>query len=226
VTGGATGSGLGTVTLTIAEHTGSTSRTGNVSIAGRQFTVTQVGGCDYTVSPTSMAVGGSNSIAFVSVTTAAGCAWNAQSPVPWITLNTGSGNGTSMVTVSVAANTSSSPRSATLNIAGHAVNVNQAGAACNYMVSPTSLNISGGTHTITVTAPSGCAWSATTTAPWITFQGSASGSGNGTVTVQLTPNEGATARFAFINLAGWRVFVTQRVATPPSAPGGMRIVVE
>ena len=226
VTGGATGSGLGTVTLSISEYTGSTSRTGSVSIAGRQFTVTQVGGCDYTVSPTSMAVGGSNSLALVTVTTAAGCAWTAQSPVSWITLNTGKGSGTSTLSLSVAANSASSPRSATLNIAGHAVVVNQAGAACNYMVSPTSMNISGGTHTITVTAPSGCAWTATTTAPWITFQGGTSGSGNGTVTVQFTPNEGATARFAFINLAGWRVFVTQRVATPPSAPGGMRIVVE
>jgi len=86
------------------------------------------------------------------------------------------------------------------------------------------MSVTGGSQTLTVTAPAGCAWTASSTVSWMTFTGDSSGTGNGSVIVQFQPNTGPSSRFGTINLAGWRVFVTQRVATPPSAPGGMRIV--
>jgi hypothetical protein len=224
VVGGANGIGPGTVSLAIAQHTNSAVRTGTVSIAGKSFTVTQSGTCDYSVSPTSVTVAGGSSFASIWVTSGSGCAWAAQSPVPWITLSTTSGSGTSLINVSVSANPTASTRTATLTIAGSAVQVTQAGAACNYLVSPVSLNVTGGSHTISVTAPAGCAWAATSTVPWMTFNGSASGTGDGSVVVQMQPNTGFTTRFGSINLAGWRIFVTQRVAPQPSPPGGLRIV--
>jgi hypothetical protein len=224
IASGSSGTGPGTVSLSIAQHTGSSLRTGVVTIAGKSFTVYQSGNCDYSVSPTSVSVGGGASSAGVWVTTGAGCAWTAQSPASWVTVSTGNGSGTGMVNLSVAANTTTTPRSATLTIAGNAVVVQQAGAACNYMVTPVSLNVAGGDHPIAVTAPAGCAWNATSNVTWMTIPSGASGTGNGNVVVHLEPNPGPWTRFGFVNLAGWRVFVQQRPSTPPDAPTGMRIV--
>ena len=56
----------------------------------------------------------------------------------WITVTGGgSGTGNGTVTYTVAANTSASPRTGTLTIAGRTVTVTQAGA-CTYTVAPTS----------------------------------------------------------------------------------------
>ena len=63
------------------------------------------------------------------------------------------GSGTGLVNLTIAANTTNSPRSATLTIGGSAVVVNQSGAACNYSVTPVSLNVTGGNHSVAVTHP-------------------------------------------------------------------------
>jgi hypothetical protein len=224
IAGGASGTGSGSVSVSVAQHTGSSLRTGVISIAGKSFTVYQSGGCDYSVSPTSVSVGGGSSTAGTWVNTGAGCPWTAQSPVPWVSVSTASGSGTALVNLSVAANSSTSPRSATLTIGGNAVVVQQAGAACNYIVSPVSMNVTGGDHAIDVIAPAGCSWNATSNVPWMTISSGASGSGNGSVIVHLDTNTGPWTRFGFVNLAGWRIFVQQRVTSAPGAPSGFRIV--
>ena len=211
VTAGSTGTGPGTVTLSVAPYTGASVRTGVVTIAGKSFTVNQSGACDYSVSPTAVTVSGGASVASVWVTTGSGCAWTASSPVSWVTLSSSSGSGTGLVNLTIAANTTSAPRSATLTIGGSAVVVNQSGAACNYSVTPVSLNVTGGNHSVTVTTPAGCAWTATSNVSWMTITGSPSGSGTGTFVIHLDPNETPWTRFGFVNIAGWRIFVQQRI---------------
>jgi hypothetical protein len=127
------------------------------------------------------------------------------------------------VNVAVAANPSSTPRTATISVADNAVTVTQAGAVCNIMVAPSSLNVIGGTQTIAVTTPSGCTWSATSTVSWMTFADAASGDGSATVNVVFEPNNTGMSRIGWINLGGWRIFVTQRMGNPPSPPDAMRI---
>jgi hypothetical protein len=168
-------------------------------------------------------VSGGPGFAFVWVTAGTGCAWTAQSSASWVTLNTSGGSGSSIVNVTVAANTSTSPRTATVSIGGEVVTVTQSGAPCNYSVAPGSLVVSGGTHNLAVTAPSGCAWSATSTASWIRFTSSTSGTGPGTLVVVLDANPGPGTRLGWVNVAGWRVMVNQRVATAPSAPTGVSV---
>ncbi len=76
-------------------------------------------------------------------------------------------------------------------IAGTLVAVTQAGASsCTYSLSSAGnlFNASGGNFTINVTTGSGCAWSATSSASWITFPGSSSGSGNGSVGIAVAAN--------------------------------------
>jgi hypothetical protein len=58
----------------------------------------------------------------------------------------------------------------------------------------------------------------------MTFATSASGSGSGTLAVEFAPNTTGMSRIGWINLGGWKIFVTQRMGTPPSPPDGMRVI--
>jgi peptidyl-Asp metalloendopeptidase len=80
---------------------------------------------------------------------------------------------------------------------------------CTITLSTTALTFSGasGSKSITVSAPSGCAWSASESADWIALTRSTS-SGSGTVTVSVTKN-GSTSRSKAITVAGKSVMVTQ-----------------
>ncbi len=84
------------------------------------------------------------------------------------------------------------------------------GASCVSALSPTSQNFStsGGTGSISVTAPSGCNWTAAISHSFVTVTSGASGSGNGTITFSVAANNGAY-RTAVI-VVGTKVFtITQ-----------------
>lgn len=125
ITSGATGSGPGNVNFTVAANTSTTARSVILTIAGKSFTVSQAGAsCSYTVAPTSLTPAGTALTGTITVTTQAGCTWNASSPVTWITV-TGSGNGNGTVTFNLLANSTGATRSTTLTIAGKPVSVTQ-----------------------------------------------------------------------------------------------------
>lgn len=86
-------------------------------------------------------------------------------------------------------------------------------------IAPTSQNFaaSGGTDTISLSAPGGCTWTAVSNDPWITVTGGASGSGNGTVSYSVAANAGNAPRTGTITI-GSNLFAVQQ-----SAPG---VVVE
>jgi hypothetical protein len=79
-------------------------------------------------------------------------------------------------------------------------------------VTPTrkTVGVSGEALTVTVTAPSGCTWTAANTAAasWISITAGTSGSGNGLVRVTVAPNTGA-ARSATLTVAGRSVTLDQ-----------------
>ena len=68
-----------------------------------------------------------------------------------------------------------------------------AGADCVTSVSPASQNFSGsfGSGSVNVSAPGGCAWTANSTANFLTITSGASGNGNGAVNFNLASNNGA-----------------------------------
>lgn len=218
VTGGASGTGSGTVNFTVATNTGA-ARTGTISIASETFTVSQQPApgqtaCTYTIAPTGQtiaAAGGAGNP--VTVTTQAPCSWAAGSNVSWISLTssaTGSGNGS--VTFTVAANTVTAERAGTLTIAGETFTVTQAAAPCSYAISPTSQSIAaaGGAGTpVTVTAGAGCAWTAGSNANWITIASGGAGSGNGPVTFTVTANTAISERSGTLTIAGQPFTVNQ-----------------
>ena len=105
--------------------------------------------------------------------------------------------------------------------------VTQAGAPCNYAISPTvaSLGPEGSTNTVAVTASSGCAWVTSENASWITITGGASGTGSGTVTYTVTANPTITPRNAVITIAGQSFDVTQagQTCTYTLTPAGASV---
>jgi hypothetical protein len=167
----------------------------------------------FSLSPTSpQNFGASSSNGIVNVTaTGASCGWTAVSNSSFITVNSGaSGTGNGTVGFTVAANTGPA-RTGTITIAGQTFTVTQDGAVCSYNISPTSNSVSApaATGSVTVTATSGCAWTATSNAAFINVTSGASGAGNGSVGYSVTANDTMNQRTGTITIAGQTFTVTQ-----------------
>jgi M6 family metalloprotease-like protein len=83
-------------------------------------------------------------------------------------------------------------------------------AACSYSISPISQSFSSaaGSGTVSVTAGSGCSWTASSNAVWISITSGASGSGNGAVGYSVQANAG-NARSGTMTIAGQTFAVSQ-----------------
>lgn len=186
-------------------------------------------GCTALLSGSSQNVGASATTGSVGVTSA--CGWAAVSSASWLTVTsaaTGTGNGT--VGFSVAPNGGTSTRSATLTIAGNTFSINQAAVSCSTSLSSTSQTAvpGGGTGTVDVTAPAGCAWTAVSNnTAWLTVTSGGSANGNGTVRFSETPNTGAASRSGTLLIGGVTFTVTQSACgytvTPPSLSVGSTV---
>lgn len=105
-------------------------------------------------------------------------------------------------------------------------------SSCNYTISPASQSFgaAGGNGQVSVTAATGCNWSATSNAAFITITGGAGGSGNGSVSYAVAANTGANSRTGVLTIAGQTFTVTQsgvattsralRAGAASGAPGG------
>jgi hypothetical protein len=92
---------------------------------------------------------------------------------------------------------------------------------CNsYSISPSSQSFpsGGGSGAVNVTANTGCAWTATSNAPWISITSGSSGSGGGTVRYSVSSNPGQQHRTGAITIAGRTFTVTQNGTSPPPPP--------
>src|SRR5262249_16027595 len=125
-----TGSGNGTVNFTVAANNNSIARTGTLTVGGQSFTVTQGGqSCSYSVSPTNQSFNASGGTGNVNMTAAQGCNWTAARNSNFIPINSGaSGSANGSVALTIAANTSTTPRMGTLTVAGQTFTVTQAAA--------------------------------------------------------------------------------------------------
>ena len=173
------------------------------------------GSCTYALAPSgaaAAAAGGSGSFA---VTAGAGCAWNAFSNAAWLTVGAGSGTSDSgTLLYSVAANTGLA-RSGSILVGDQTFTVSQA-AACTYALNPGSASVAagGGTGSVALTAGAACAWTAASSATWLTVASPGSGSGSATVSYAAAANAGAQ-RSANLNVGGATFVVTQ--AAPAAA---------
>ncbi|HMV85973.1 MAG TPA: BACON domain-containing carbohydrate-binding protein [Blastocatellia bacterium] len=93
-----------------------------------------------------------------------------------------------------------------------------ASTQCNYDIAPTNQDFSAaaGTGSVSVTAGSGCSWTASSNAPWLTITSGASGSGNGAVNFSVAANTTGALRTGTLTVAGKTFTVNQGV--PSLAP--------
>ena len=236
VSSGASGAGPGTVALDVSANPGA-ARTGDVLIAGVRFPVAQAAvgapappappapptGCQFSLSASSAAVPSGGGTGSVDVAADSDCAWTAESSAAWLVVTTGgSGTGPGEVRFSASPNAASAQRTARLTIAGIVFTVTQAGAvtgpSCTYSLSTTteSVPVDGGTRIITITAPSGCSWTAASSASWLAVTAGVSGTGPGDVQFSASANPGSAERTGTLTIAGITVTVTQAgtVTTP------------
>jgi uncharacterized protein (TIGR03437 family) len=91
-------------------------------------------------------------------------------------------------------------------------------SSCTYTISPTSSGTLGDSAVtglrVNVSAPLGCAWTASSTATWITITSAASGNGDGIISYSVAANTGTSSRTGTIGIAGQTFTVTQN---PPGA---------
>jgi hypothetical protein len=216
LTGTTSDSGTGALNFTIAPNTTTTARVGTITLAGQTVAITQAAeptSCSYVLTPTSQSVPAAGVNSVFAVTAPAGCAWSATSSAPWISMiGTTSGSGNGFVSFNVAANTSL-PRTGTITVGGQIFTVNQGSTSCSYSINPTSQSVGsqGGSNWVTVTAASGCSWTAVSGKSWITVTGGASGSGSGTVNYSVAANTGG-ARSGTITIGGQTFNVSQAAA--------------
>ena len=140
--------------------------------------------CSYSLNPSSDFVGGSGGNMSVYVTANRDCcSWSASSPVPWIMITAVDGRGSGWVDYRVGANPNCSSRFANLTIAGQPFRVDQSAGTGSYSLSPPSrfIGASGGNGNVSVTAGTGCPWTATSNNGWIRVTGGSPGLGNGNV---------------------------------------------
>jgi len=96
------------------------------------------------------------------------------------------------------------------------VEFGQSPGGCAFSLSPTNTTIdaSGGSGGINITAGTGCAWTATSNSSWITITGGSNGTGNGTASFTVQPNTNSS-RTGTITIAG-QIFTVNQTAAAPS----------
>ncbi|MCB2187941.1 MAG: hypothetical protein KQJ78_16095 [Deltaproteobacteria bacterium] len=88
----------------------------------------------------------------------------------------------------------------------------QAGATCEYLVSPTqaTFGAAGGSGSFALAATAGCPWTASSPDAWLSGFTPASGSGGATVAYTVAVNPAITPRQGVIQAAGWSLTVLQQ----------------
>ncbi len=173
--------------------------------------------CAVTLTSNSLNMGATGGDGALTIDVNRECSWTAKPDVDWITLtSTGTGQGGATVNFRVAANPGASSRRGGIGVNDRRVDVTQAGAPCTYSLSRTddAIDAAGGRRTILVTAGPSCAWTAKSNAAWITVSAGASGTGSGSVTIDVAQNTGLE-RSGTVVIAGQIYTLLQTAAGAP-----------
>lgn len=150
------------------------------------------------------------------------CQWTASAAAGWITFTGAtSGSGPGIVVFTVSDNNTGVARTGTITAGGQDTTVNQ--EACDFVVTPTNVNIGACASTgneIAVSTSSCCTWTAVSNAAWITITGGTPGTGNGVVTYSVSQNSTGAARVGTMTIAGETVTVTQAACSFEISPSG------
>lgn len=182
--------------------------------------------CSYSTNPGTLVFNHAGGSSSVTVSTQTGCEWTAASGGSWLRITSGtSSSGSGQLRYTVDANNGSASRSTTLTVAGDRYNVSQNYLDCSVTVSPTraTFPVEGGDGVLTVSAASGCTWTAASNGWWIVVNGSASGSGNGQVSYTVVPSSLTVVRTGSLTVGDASLEVSQAAGEAPG-PAARRLV--
>ena len=214
----ANGSGPADITYTAAANTATSSRMATITAGGKVHSVTQSAAsptCTYDVAPPARTVAATGITTTVALTTTAGCPWTAVSSQPWLTIAMGSlsGSGPATITYTVAPNTTSSSRTATVTVDGrtHTVTQDAPLVTCTYALSPASREFqpAGGSGTVMLTTGPTCPWTAQASELWVTVTNT-SGNGSMNIAYVVAPAGMGVDRTATITVNGQVHTIRQR----------------
>jgi hypothetical protein len=219
-TSASNGQGSGGVDFQVAANSGLTPRQGSISVNGQRVLVEQAEpqrSCGFSLDPNSQSLPADGGSGQFTVMTDIACSWTAASTASWITLTrNASGKGSAAVGFDVTANPGGA-RTGTIQVAGEKFTVTQASrtqpGGCTFSVSPLTVAFPSAASqgSVAISSGSGCSWTASTSAAWMTITSPASGSGNGTVAFDTTANSGPQ-RTGTLTIADQTVTVTQAAA--------------
>jgi hypothetical protein len=215
ITGGAPGSGNGTITYSVAANTG-VARTATITVSGggaipATLTINQ-GTLTLSVNPTTQNVSAAGQVGFMAVVTS-NTMWTATSNQAFVAITNGSsGTGNGVITFSVDPN-NDAPRTATITVTGGGANatltVNQSGLTL--AVTPTQRSVSSGQQAgLTVAVTANVAWTAQSNQSFVTITNGSSGTEDGTITYTVDANTGG-ARSATITVSGGGTTATHTI---------------
>lgn len=198
----------------VASNSTGLRRQGNITLADLYTTVIQLpagGGCEYAISPTSVAASASGGTGLVSIYTATGCSWTVENTNAWIQdLSPLSGTNNGYYSYYVMTNEAGA-RVATVTVAGLAFVINQTAAECTYSIDPSFARVTarGSDGQIQVSAGSWCSWTATNNVEWIVINSGSSGTGSGVVDYTVWANDSVTGRTGTVAVAEQTFIVIQ-----------------
>ena len=193
----ASGMSVGTVNYTVAEYPGVVSRVGSITIGGKTFTITQTG-VDVSISPESIVKGEDADIIAVTINALATTQWVVTPNDPWISvIDKATGYGDYVLTLAINANPSFERRTGTVSIGTATLTISQAGTTtASLSIDPATATAaaSGAYGNVAVYATPDAAWTAESTAPWLTISEGATGAGNGNINYVASANPTLSSR--------------------------------
>ncbi len=205
------GASDGDVTYTVAANTNAQQRIGVVTVANQRFAITQdAATCAYAITPAQAAFQASGGTGVLHLDTA--CSWSVTITAAWIALGgVAAGTGSADIAYSVARNTSSDARSATIRISGQTVTITQSGKDCSVAATPNTVTLKGrgDSVTVTVNGSQGCRWEPAKDSPWISIPSWSAVDGSGSVTIAASANSDPAMRYGSVAIAGQTISVAQ-----------------
>ena len=223
------GSGDGNIVYTVTPNSTMSDRTGTITVTpeaasgktAKTHTVHQPA-ANAAIDVSSHVFAAAGDSFEVTVATGENVEWTIANPASWITIDGSTSRiGPGTVKISVAANSSTDERSATLTIAGHTFTVSQRGRTIEVEYVAIVFDAEGDAGTIDVHPDGTVAWTAVSSANWLTIwaedgaynndDDSVSGTGDGTIGYYVDAYVGdGEARTATITIGDQIVYITQR----------------
>ncbi|MCB1078926.1 MAG: hypothetical protein KDM64_13985, partial [Verrucomicrobiae bacterium] len=206
------GSGNGTVTVTVAQNPATSQRSTVISIGGRSHVLTQEGAAPFVaIDPASHTVDSTAQPYQIDVTS--NTDWTVTESLDWVSVDVGGGSGDETLTVSVLANPSASPRSGDIDIGGQTHHLTQQGATPYTVPQPLSKTVDHEAQSYTFNLLSNTNWTITESLDWVTVD-PVSGTGDTTVTVTVSEHTAVMDRSGTIDVGGINHTLTQQGAPP------------